>query len=119
MNTPRASPGALPFQCFLVVSSRSLCWYPGHVADMMVDEWAHLVLVAALSHLDDTQLLRKSLLPELTVRKFLLLKHFDCCVLALGLYARKHFRNGGNLQAILFPNTVRGGQDGEGHLGRD
>lgn len=35
---------------------------------MACDEWAHIVLMAALEHTDDTALLRKSVLPELLVR---------------------------------------------------
>ena len=35
---------------------------------MACDEWAHIVLMAALKHTDDTALLRKTLLPELLVR---------------------------------------------------
>ena len=40
----------------------------GHVKVMAEDEWAHIVLIAALSFTDDTALLRKSLVPELLVR---------------------------------------------------
>jgi hypothetical protein len=39
----------------------------GHVKVMATDEWAHVVLMAALEHTDDTALLRKTLLPELLV----------------------------------------------------
>ena len=45
----------------------SLC-RPGHVKVMASDEWAHVVLMAALEHTDDTALLRKTLVPELLVR---------------------------------------------------
>ena len=40
----------------------------GHVKVMAEDEWAHIVLIAALSFTDDTTLLRKTLVPELLVR---------------------------------------------------
>ena len=34
---------------------------------MSEDEWAHIVLLAALSFTDDTALLKKSIVPELLV----------------------------------------------------
>ena len=40
----------------------------GHVKVMAEDEWAHIVLIAALSFTDDTALLRKAIVPELLVR---------------------------------------------------
>ena len=43
----------------------------GHVKVMAEDEWAHIVLVAALSFTDDTTLLRKTIVPELLVREAL------------------------------------------------
>lgn len=43
----------------------------GHVKVMAEDEWAHIVLVAALSFTDDTALLRKAIVPELLVRSIL------------------------------------------------
>ena len=45
----------------------------GHVKVMAEDEWAHIVLVAALSFTDDTALLKKALVPELLVRSMLAL----------------------------------------------
>ena len=39
----------------------------GHVKVMAEDEWAHIVLIAALSFTDDTTLLRKTIVPELLV----------------------------------------------------
>ena len=39
----------------------------GHVKVMAEDEWAHIVLLAALSFTDDTALLKKSIVPELLV----------------------------------------------------
>ena len=39
----------------------------GHVKVMAEDEWAHIVLLAALSFTDDTALLKKSVVPELLV----------------------------------------------------
>ncbi len=41
----------------------------GHVKVMAGDEWAHIVLIAALSFTDDTTLLRKTIVPELLVRE--------------------------------------------------
>ena len=35
---------------------------------MAEDEWAHIVLVAALSFTDDTALLKKAMVPELLVQ---------------------------------------------------
>ena len=43
----------------------------GHVKVMAEDEWAHIVLVAALSFTDDTALLKKAIVPELLVRSML------------------------------------------------
>ena len=40
----------------------------GHVKVMSEDEWAHIVLLAALTFTDDTALLKKSIVPELLVR---------------------------------------------------
>ena len=45
----------------------------GHVKVMAEDEWAHIVLIAALSFTDDTALLKKALVPELLVRSMLAL----------------------------------------------
>ena len=39
----------------------------GHVMRMAVDEWAHVVLLCALSIVDDTALLRKQILTEIMV----------------------------------------------------
>lgn len=39
----------------------------GHVVTMAKDRWGSVVLAAALSHVDDTVLLRKCILPELQV----------------------------------------------------
>ena len=41
---------------------------PGHVKVMAMDEWAHVVLIAALAFTDDTALLSKTLVPEIVVR---------------------------------------------------
>ena len=38
---------------------------------MAEDEWAHIVLIAALSFTDDTALLKKSIVPELLVQLLL------------------------------------------------
>jgi hypothetical protein len=43
-------------------------WCAGHVKVMAEDEWAHIVLVAALSFTDDTALLKKAIVPELLVQ---------------------------------------------------
>ena len=43
-------------------------WCAGHVKVMAEDEWAHIVLVAALSFTDDTALLKKAVVPELLVQ---------------------------------------------------
>jgi len=43
----------------------------GHVKTMAEDEWAHIVLIAALTFTDDTALLKKSIVPELLVRLLL------------------------------------------------
>ena len=40
----------------------------GHVRTMMEDEWAHVALLSALTHVDDTALLAKTLVPEMLVR---------------------------------------------------
>ena len=40
---------------------------PGHVKVMAMDEWAHIVLIAALAFTDDTALLSKSIVPEIVV----------------------------------------------------
>ena len=39
----------------------------GHVKVMAEDEWAHVVLLAALKFTDDTALLKKFIVPELLV----------------------------------------------------
>lgn len=44
-----------------------------HVDKLVNEEWGHLVLLCALSTVDDTTLLRKSLVPELQVSCWLLL----------------------------------------------
>ena len=44
-----------------------------HVEKLVNEEWGHVVLVCALSLVDDTTLLRKSLVPELQVSHQLLL----------------------------------------------
>ncbi len=51
----------------------------GHVKVMAEDEWAHIVLIAALSFTDDTALLRKTIVPELLVRSMLACfsQHYD------------------------------------------
>ena len=36
---------------------------------MMEDEWAHIALLSALTHVDDTALLAKTLLPAVVVRR--------------------------------------------------
>ena len=36
---------------------------------MAKDEWAHVVLIAALAHTDDTALLAKVILPEVVVSR--------------------------------------------------
>ena len=46
---------------------RRLSTVTGHVKVMAEDEWAHIVLLAALSFTDDTALLKKSIVPELLV----------------------------------------------------
>lgn len=38
---------------------------------MAEDDWAHIVLIAALSFTDDTALLKKAIVPELLVRLLL------------------------------------------------
>lgn len=38
-----------------------------HVSKLVNEEWGHIVLICALSLVDDTTLLRKSLVPELQV----------------------------------------------------
>ena len=43
-------------------------WCAGHVKVMAEDEWAHIVLVAALSFTDDTALMKKAIVPELLVQ---------------------------------------------------
>ena len=40
----------------------------GHVRTMMEDEWAHVALLSALTHVDDTALLAKTLVPDILVR---------------------------------------------------
>ncbi len=45
----------------------------GHVGAMARDEWGHLTLITALSVVDDTTLLRKSIVAELQVRSAALL----------------------------------------------
>ncbi len=39
----------------------------GHAQTMASDQWAHLVLMTALSRVDDTALLRKHVVSELQV----------------------------------------------------
>lgn len=40
----------------------------GQVMKMALDEWAHVVLICTLDKVDDTALLKKTILPELQVR---------------------------------------------------
>ena len=44
-----------------------------HVGKLMNEEWGHIVLICALSLVDDTTLLRKSLVPELQVTSLLMI----------------------------------------------
>ena len=39
----------------------------GQVMKMALDEWAHIVLICVLDKVDDTALLKKSILPEVQV----------------------------------------------------
>ncbi len=48
---------------------------PGHVKVMAMDEWAHVVLIAALAFTDDTALLSKSIVPEIVVSSLRPLGH--------------------------------------------
>ncbi|KAK9908988.1 hypothetical protein WJX75_005639 [Coccomyxa subellipsoidea] len=59
----------------------------GHVKTMACDEWAHIVLMAALKHTDDTALLRKTLLPELLGDLEELCQHKTACQIFLHLLA--------------------------------
>ena len=43
--------------------------HAAHVKSMATDQYAHLVLVTALSRVDDTALLRKNIITELQVRR--------------------------------------------------
>ncbi|KAK9786572.1 hypothetical protein WJX73_000347 [Symbiochloris irregularis] len=47
----------------------------GHVKTMATDDWAHIVLMAALSHTDDTALLLKAIVPELLANAEELCQH--------------------------------------------
>ena len=49
------------------ISRCSILPFAGHVKAMAMDEWAHVALVAALAHTDDTALLAKVVLPEVMV----------------------------------------------------
>lgn len=58
-----------------------------HVEKLVNEEWGHIVLVCALSLVDDTTLLRKSLVPELQVSHQLppswSFQQSNCCLHAL------------------------------------
>ena len=61
-------PPRAPQACKRAASSCSACPAPqGHVGAMARDEWGHLTLITALSVVDDTTLLRKSVVAELQV----------------------------------------------------
>ena len=47
------------------VRSRVMVAHAGHVKTMATDQWAHLVLITALSRVDDTALLRKHVISDL------------------------------------------------------
>lgn len=49
----------------------------GHVPTMMEDEWAHVALLSAATHVDDTALLAKTLLPAIVV--CLMCAHVPMC----------------------------------------
>ncbi|BDA41597.1 Pumilio homolog 3 [Coccomyxa sp. Obi] len=59
----------------------------GHVKVMAIDEWAHVVLMAALEHTDDTALLRKTLVPELLADLGDLCQHKVACNIFVHLLA--------------------------------
>ena len=54
-----------------------------HVEKLVNEEWGHVVLVCALSLVDDTTLLRKSLVPELQVSRGHFSKATVACMLCL------------------------------------
>ncbi|EIE25301.1 ARM repeat-containing protein [Coccomyxa subellipsoidea C-169] len=58
-----------------------------HVKVMACDEWAHIVVMAALEHTDDTALLRKTLVPELLGDLEELCQHKVACQIFLHLLA--------------------------------
>ena len=63
-KTSRSAAGGCQLSFTLL---RRLSAGTGHVKVMAEDEWAHIVLLAALSFTDDTALLKKSIVPELLV----------------------------------------------------
>ena len=63
-ETSRSAAGGCQLSFTLL---RRLLAGTGHVKVMSEDEWAHIVLLAALSFTDDTALLKKSIVPELLV----------------------------------------------------
>lgn len=69
------------FACTCVQLFRKMCYRvrscvvvacAGHVKTMATDQWAHLVLITALTRVDDTALLRKHVISDLQASWLLL-----------------------------------------------
>ena len=88
---------------------KGLLFVSGHVHDMAVNEWGHAVLCTALSVIDDTALVGKSIVSELKVMSTMMISrlvvlHQGFVILLYNILTGLMLRNG-----LMMTNLSTGG----------